>query len=124
MLVRALAIASSLAVVDVAALGAERITGPSHVQLGDGISLIVKGNASVAVDRTGTGGVGKSKTISMRIFSGSVRFVRGAKDKKTYKINTPQGTIGLCRCSFDVTVRNGKTHILLPQKPHLEPAAS
>jgi hypothetical protein len=114
MLIRVLAIASLFAVFGGGALGAERVTGPGHVQLGDGTSLILEGSASVAVDRAGTGGIGKPKTVSMRIYSGSVRFVRGAKDKKTYRINTPDGTIGLCRCSFDVTVRNGKTHILLP----------
>ena len=116
MLVRVLAIASLLAVLGGGAVGAELVTGPGHVQLGDGTSLVLERNTSVTVDRGGTAGGGKPKTISVRIFSGSMRFVRGVRDKKNYRINTPEGTIGLCRCSFDVTVRNGKTHILLPPK--------
>ena len=114
MLVRVLAIASLLAVFGGGALGAERVRGPGNVQLGNGTSLVLEPNTSVAIDRDGTPGHAASKTVSVRIFTGSMRFVRGADDKKTYRINTPQGTIGLCKCSFDVTVRNGKTHILLP----------
>jgi hypothetical protein len=45
--------------------------------------------------------------------SGSVRFLSGASDKKAYRINTPQGTIGVRGTAFDLTVRNGKTYLLL-----------
>ena len=45
--------------------------------------------------------------------SGSVRFLSGASDKKAYRINTPQGTIDVRGTAFDLTVRNGKTYLLL-----------
>ena len=56
MLVRALAIGSLLAVFGGGALGAERVRGPGNVQLGDGTSLVLEGNTSVAVDRDSTPG--------------------------------------------------------------------
>jgi hypothetical protein len=84
MLLRALGIASSLAVVDVAALGADRVTRPGHVQLGDGTSLILQGNTSIAIDRDGIADRVAPKIISVRVLSGSKRFVRGANDKSCY----------------------------------------
>ena len=44
MLVRVIAIASLLAMFGGGALGAERVTGPGHVQLGDGTSLVLERN--------------------------------------------------------------------------------
>jgi hypothetical protein len=42
----------------------------------------------------------------------------GHSDKRAYRIITPQGTIGVRGTVFDMSVRNGKTRILLLPNNH------
>jgi len=92
------------------------LTGLGEFQLGDGTKLVLGRNASLVIDRYVIGGGSKAKTITLKLISGSARFVTGASDKRAYKIVTPQGTIGVRGTAFDLTVRNGKTHLLLLSK--------
>jgi hypothetical protein len=92
------------------------LTGLGQFELGDGSKLVLGRNASLILDRYVTTGGGKAKNVTLRLISGSVRFVSGASDKKAYRINTPQGTIGVRGTAFDLTVRNGKTYLLLLPK--------
>src|SRR5262245_17797451 len=96
------------------------VTGLGQFELGDGSKLVLGRNASLVVDRyVLEGGGGKAKNVTLRLVSGSVRFLSGASDKKAYHINTPQGTIGVRGTAFDLTVRNGKTYLLLlPRNSH------
>ena len=94
------------------------LTGLGEFQLGDGTKLVLGRNASLVIDRYVLGGGGKAKTVTLKLLSGSARFVTGASDKRAYKILTPQGTIGVRGTAFDLTVRNGKTHLLLLSKGH------
>jgi hypothetical protein len=94
------------------------LTGLGQFQLGDGTKLVLGRNASLMIDRYVIGGGSKAKTITLKLISGSARFVTGASDKRAYKIVTPQGTIGVRGTAFDLTVRNGKTHLLLLSKKH------
>jgi hypothetical protein len=96
------------------------VTGLGQFELGDGSKLVLGRNASLVVDRyVLEGGGGKAKNVSLRLVSGSVRFLSGSSDKKAYHINTPQGTIGVRGTAFDLTVRNGKTYLLLlPRNSH------
>jgi hypothetical protein len=89
------------------------VTGLGQFELGDGSKLVLGRNASLIVDRYVAGGSGTAKNVTLRLVSGSVRFLSGASDKKAYRINTPQGTIGVRGTAFDLTVRNGKTYLLL-----------
>ena len=92
------------------------LTGLGQFQLGDGTKLVLGRNASLVIDRYVIGGGSKAKTITLKLISGSARFVTGASDKRAYRILTPQGTIGVRGTAFDLTVRNGKTHLLLLSK--------
>jgi hypothetical protein len=92
------------------------LTGLGQFELGDGSKLVLGRNASLILDRYVTGGGGTAKNVTLRLLSGSVRFVSGASDKKAYRINTPQGTIGVRGTAFDLTVRKGKTYLLLLPK--------
>jgi len=92
------------------------LTGLGQFELGDGSKLVLGRNASLILDRYVTAGGGKAKNVTLRLVSGSVRFISGASDKKAYRINTPQGTIGVRGTAFDLTVRNGKTYLLLLPK--------
>jgi hypothetical protein len=92
------------------------ITGLGQFELGDGSKLVLGRNASLIVDRYVTNGGGRAKNVTLRLVSGSVRFMSGASDKQAYRINTPQGTIGVRGTAFDLTVRNGKTYLLLLPK--------
>ena len=92
------------------------LTGLGQFQLGDGTRLVLGRNASLVIDRYVIGGGSKAKTITLKLISGSARFVTGTSDKRAYKIVTPQGTIGVRGTAFDLTVRNGKTHLLLLSK--------
>ena len=92
------------------------LTGLGQFQLVDGTKLVLGRNASLVIDRYVIGGGSKAKTITLKLISGSARFVTGASDKRAYKIVTPQGTIGVRGTAFDLTVRNGKTHLLLLSK--------
>ena len=66
-----------------------------------------------------------------RLFNGSKRFddmphydevmhesVYFLSDKRAYRILTPQGTIGVRGTVFDMSIRNGKTRILLLSGHH------
>jgi hypothetical protein len=92
------------------------LTGMGQFMLGDGTKLVLGRNASLVIDRYVLGGGGKAKTVTLKLLSGSARFVTGASDKRAYRILTPQGTIGVRGTAFDLTVRNGKTHLLLLSK--------
>jgi hypothetical protein len=92
------------------------VTGLGQFELGDGSKLVLGRNASLIVDRYVANGGGTAKNVTLRLVSGSVRFLSGASDKKAYRINTPQGTIGVRGTAFDLTVRNGKTYLLLLPK--------
>ena len=95
------------------------LTGLGQFELGDGSKLVLGRNASLIVDRYVIEGGGKAKNVTLRLVSGSVRFLSGGSDKKAYHINTPQGTIGVRGTAFDLTVRNGKTYLLLlPRNGH------
>ena len=92
------------------------LTGLGQFQLGDGTKLVLGRNASLVIDRYVIGGGSKAKTITLKLISGSARFVTGTSDKRAYRILTPQGTIGVRGTAFDLTVRNGQTHLLLLSK--------
>ena len=92
------------------------LTGLGQFQLGDGTKLVLGRNASLVIDRYVIGGGSKAKTVTLKLISGSARFVTGTSDKRAYRIRTPQGTIGVRGTAFDLTVRNGKTHLLLLSK--------
>jgi hypothetical protein len=94
------------------------LTGLGEFQLGDGTKLVLGRNASLVIDRYVLSGGGKAKAVTLKLLSGSARFVTGASDKRAYQILTPQGTIGVRGTAFDLTVRNGKTHLLLLSKKH------
>jgi hypothetical protein len=89
------------------------ITGQGQFQLGDGTKLVLGKNASLVIDRYVTGGGGKARNVTLKLLAGSARFVTGASDKRAYRIITPQGTIGVRGTVFDLSVKNGKTRILL-----------
>lgn len=92
------------------------LTGLGQFELGDGTKLVLGRNASLVIDRYVLAGGGKGKTVTLKLLSGSARFVTGASDKRAYRILTPQGTIGVRGTAFDLTVKNGKTHFLLLSK--------
>ena len=94
------------------------LTGMGEFQLGDGTKLVLGRNASLIIDRYVLAGGGKAKTVTLKLLSGSARFVTGASDKRAYRILTPQGTMGVRGTAFDLTVKNGKTHLLLLSKRH------
>jgi hypothetical protein len=91
------------------------LTGMGQFQLGDGTKVVLSRDASLGY---GLGGGGNARSITLKLLSGSARFVTGASDKRVYRILTPQGTIGLRGTAFELTVKNGKTYILRLSKPH------
>jgi len=91
------------------------LTGMGQFQLGDGTKVVLSRDASLGY---GVGSVGKARSITLKLLSGSARFVTGASDKRVYRILTPQGTIGLRGTAFELTVKNGKTYILRLSKPN------
>src|SRR5262245_9226957 len=84
------------------------LTGMGQFQLGDGTKVVLSRNASLGY---GLGGVGKSKSITLKLLSGSARFVAGTSENRVYRILTPQGTIGMRGTAFEVTVKDGKTYV-------------
>ena len=54
--------------------------------------------------------------MTLKLLSGTARFITGSSDKRAYRIVTPQGTMGVRGTAFDLTVRNGRTHLLLLSK--------
>jgi hypothetical protein len=91
------------------------LTGVGQFQLSDGTKVVLSRNASLGY---GLGGVGNARSITLKLLSGSARFVTGASNKRVYRILTPQGTLGLRGTAFELTVKNGKTYILRLSKLH------
>jgi hypothetical protein len=91
------------------------LTGMGQFQLGDGTKVVLSRDASLGY---GLGGAGRAKSITLKLLSGSARFVTGASDKRVYRILTPQGTIGLRGTAFELTVKDGKTYILRLSRPN------
>jgi hypothetical protein len=58
------------------------VTGLGEFQLGDGTKLVLGRNASIVVDRYVTGRSGTAKAVSLRIVSGSVRFLAEQATKR------------------------------------------
>jgi len=65
------------------------LTGLGQFELGDGTKLVLGRNASLVIDRYVLGGGGKAKSITLKLLSGSARFVTGSSDKRAYRILTP-----------------------------------
>jgi len=89
------------------------LTGSGEFQLGDGTKVALSRDASLGY---GLRGSGKAKSLTLKLLSGSARFVAG--EKRVYRILTPQGTIGLRGTAFELTVKNGRTYILRLSQPH------
>ena len=92
------------------------LTGLGQFERGDGTKLVLGRNASLVIDRYVFSSGGKAKSVTLKLLSGTARFVTGASDKRAYRILTPQGTIGVRGTAFNLTIRNGKTHLLLLSK--------
>src|SRR6476646_10363876 len=92
------------------------LTGLGQFELGDGTKLVLGRNASLVIDRYVFSSGGKAKDVTLKLLSGTACFVTSASDKRAYRILTPQGTIGVRGTAFDLTVRNGKTDLLLLSK--------
>src|SRR6185369_16651885 len=54
------------------------LTGLGQFELGDGTKLVLGRNASLVIDRYVIGGGSKAKSITLKLLSGSARFVTGA----------------------------------------------
>ena len=84
------------------------LTGLGEFQLGDGTKLVLGRNASLVIDRYVLSGGGKAKAVTLKLLSGSARFVTGASDKRLHSIefrNLPAGAYMLraqVRSSHDV----------------------
>ena len=88
-------------------------TGLGQFKLSDGTRLVLGHNAVLVVDRYVTSGKGLVKSMALRAYGGSFRFITGNSSHAAYTISTPQGTLGVRGTAFDVTVRRSRTHILL-----------
>jgi len=89
------------------------VTGMRQYQLGDGTKVMLSRDASLGYDSGG-----KSKSLTLKLLSGSARFVAGQDEKRIYRILTPQGMIGMRGTAFEVKVKNGKTYIRRLSKLH------
>ena len=88
-------------------------TGLGQFQLGDGTKLVLGRNASIVIDKYVTKTAGTASTVSLRVLAGTFRFITGQSDHRSYKIATPQGTIGIRGTGIEGTIKDKQLNLLL-----------
>ena len=88
-------------------------TGTGEFIFDDGTKLALGPSASLVVDRFVQKGQSSFSKFGVSATKGTFRWISGSSASAAYKINTPTGTMGVRGTAFDVTTRNGRTHVVL-----------
>ena len=95
----------------------DRITtsggGSGEFQFTDGTKLAVSPSASITIDQSVFSGGSRFKKLGLSAAKGSFRWISGSSSSSAYKIGTPTGVMAIRGTALDITVRGGRTHVLL-----------
>ncbi len=88
-------------------------TGVGEFVFQDGTKVALGPSASIVVDRFVVKNRSRFQNFGVKATKGTFRWISGRSPSSAYSINTPTGTMSTRGTAFDVTTRNGVTHIVL-----------
>ena len=95
----------------------ERLTtsgsGSGEFVFSDGTRLAISPSSRITIDASIVQGGSRFKKLGIKAASGSFRWISGKTPSTAYRIQTPTASMAIRGTAFDVTVRNGKTYVVL-----------
>jgi hypothetical protein len=88
-------------------------TGIGEFVFQDGTKVAIGPSASIVVDRFVLKNRSTFQSFGVKATKGTFRWISGRSPSSAYRINTPTGTMAARGTAFDVTTRNGVTHVVL-----------
>ena len=95
----------------------DRITssssGAGEFEFNDGTKLAIGSSANVVIDQFVVGDNSSFQKLGISATKGAFRWISGSSPSSAYHIQTPVGTMGIRGTAFDLTVKDGRTYLLL-----------
>jgi hypothetical protein len=88
-------------------------TGIGEFVFQDGTKVAIGPSANIVVDRFVLKNRSTFQSFGVKATKGTFRWISGRSPSSAYSINTPTGTMAARGTAFDVTTRNGVTHVVL-----------
>jgi hypothetical protein len=88
-------------------------SGVGEFVMDDGTKLAISASARLTIDASVAPGSSRFKKLGIKAVSGSFRWISGRSPSSAYRIETPTASMAIRGTAFDVTVRGGKTHVIL-----------
>ncbi len=94
--------------------GCRRVSsGVGEITFDDGTKLAISSSARLTIDASVAPGSSRFKKLGLKAVGGSFRWVSGKSPSSAYKIQTPTASMAIRGTAFDVTIRGGKTYVIL-----------
>ena len=87
--------------------------GAGEFEFNDGTKLAISASASITVDDSVVQSGSRFKKLGIKAVSGSFRWISGKSPSQAYQIQTPSANMAIRGTAFDVTIRGGKTYVIL-----------
>ena len=88
-------------------------SGVGEFMFDDGTKLAISSSARLTIDASVAPGSSRFKKLGLKVAGGSVRWVSGKSPSSAYKIQTPTASMAIRGTAFDITIRGGKTYVVL-----------
>ena len=88
-------------------------SGIGEFMFDDGTKLAISSSARLTIDASVAPGSSRFKKLGLKVAGGSVRWVSGKSPSSAYKIQTPTASMAIRGTAFDITIRGGKTYVVL-----------
>jgi hypothetical protein len=88
-------------------------SGVGEITFDDGTKLAISSSARLTIDASVAPGSSRFKKLGLKAVGGSFRWVSGKSPSSAYKIQTPTASMAIRGTAFDVTIRGGKTYVVL-----------
>ena len=88
-------------------------SGVGEFMFDDGTKLAISSSARLTIDASVAPGSSRFKKLGFKAAGGSFRWVSGKSPSSAYKIQTPTASMAIRGTAFDITIRGGKTYVIL-----------
>jgi FecR protein len=87
--------------------------GAGEFEFKDGTKLAISASARITVDESVVQGGSRFKKLGIKAATGSFRWISGKSASEAYQIETPTASMAIRGTAIDVTIRGGKTYVIL-----------
>ena len=87
--------------------------GSGEFEFSDGTKLAVARRSVVVVDQFVLKDRTRFQKFGLSVAKGTFRWISGSSDHSAYRLRTPMGTMGVRGTAFDVSIRDGRTYVVL-----------